>query len=156
MSYHPMKYTKLIVMALAMTTVSVNADPAERAQLLKSALIERLVANGWQVTTETQSTVTFERRGNPFQTFLMALCFNGSGAADALIRLSFTFIPKTDHFTTFYGQGSLSQQNAFGKVQSIPLRPDKLQKEINPLMAEVATKLPKRYASTGVVSLPVK
>lgn len=110
----------LIGVTLASTS-SAMASPQERADKVKAKLIQRITQDGWQLTNESTSLLTFEKRGNPFDTFLMALAFNGSGASDAVYRLTVTVIPATDKLANVQAHLVMNQQNAFGRMTTVPI-----------------------------------
>ena len=124
--------------------ISANASPVERSQMLRAALLQRLTQDGWQLTQESQSLVTFERRSGVGETFLIHM-LNGADASWAVERLSITLIPVSDHQTRFATAWSVNSQNVFGQTTSVPIRNRKTDAYINSVCQWASASLPAKY-----------
>ena len=142
---------KLIAVAVIALVAQINADgaPAERAQLAKSLLVQRLAEDGWMLTQESQSLITFQKRGGVGETFLIHL-LNGANATWAVYSLSFTVIPMSDHETRMLYTISVNSQNVFGQTTSVDVRNKKTDAYITSVMQAASAGLPAKYRSAGV------
>ena len=125
--------------------VTANAlTPQGRVTRAQELLTQRLTGEGWMLTNQTSMLLTFEKRGSVFDNFLMALALNGSGASDAVYRLTVTIAPNTEHKTgPMSAYLTVNQSNIFGRPTSIPIKNKRVDNWFVGVTASVASQMPK-------------
>jgi len=116
--------TMILITATLFIAVAANAlTPQGRVTRLQELLTQRLTGEGWMLTNQTSMLLTFEKRGSVFDSFLMALALNGSGASDAVYRLTVTMTPNSEHKTgPVLAYLTLNQSNVFGRPTSVTIK----------------------------------
>jgi hypothetical protein len=116
--------TMILITATLFMAVTANAlTPQGRVTRFQELLTQRLTGEGWMLTNQTSMLLTFEKRGSVTDNFLMALAFNGSGASDAVYRLTVTMTPNTEHKTgPAWAYLTLNQSNVFGRPTSVTIK----------------------------------
>jgi hypothetical protein len=111
-----MKKLLVIVAALVSASVCANAmTPQQRADKVKMLLIQRVTQDGWALTSESPSLLTFAKAGSPWDTVMLNLLASGSMGSDAVTYLTFTVIPVTGTWTSFQARMGIQNQNVFGR-----------------------------------------
>ena len=128
--------------------ISAYGSPTDRAQVVKSLLVQRLAQDGWMLTQESQSLITFQKQAGVGETFLMHL-LNGANASWAVYSLSFTIIPVSDHYTQSLSTLTVNSQNVFGQTTSVPIRNKKTDAYVTAVVQAASARLPANYRFNG-------
>jgi len=140
------KLSALMLLALCCLALQpVLADPEERAQMLKARILQKLVADGWQLIQESQSLLVIERRMTGWGAPLTQALTTGANGTSPMIRWSITVIPNSDHYTQYNYSATVNSQNAFGQTTSIPINNRKNRDYMSRLIVAAAEELPEKY-----------
>jgi hypothetical protein len=143
-----MKRLILIALTATLTISFANANPEERAQMLKASFLQRMSQDGWQLTQETHSQLVFEKRADAFSTGLM-MAMTGTSASWALNHVSITFVPVDDHHTNAFWTWTVNNQNAFGQTTSVPIKNKRTEAYFKTLSNWASGRLPPKYRWDG-------
>jgi hypothetical protein len=143
------RYTKLKTLAiLAFCCLSLQpaqADPEERAQIVKARLLQKLVMNGWQLINETHSLLIMEKPMTGWGAPLVQALTTGANGTSPVYRLSLTIIPDSDHFTSIPFTVTINSQNVFGQTKAIPVTNKNAQEYVLGMMKAASEGLPAKY-----------
>ena len=130
---------------LLLSVLSAFASPEERAQLFKSKVLRVFAGDGWQLTQETASQLSFEREMTGAGGFFFQALTTGAHGTRPVARLSITFVPETESETRVFPSMTMTSQNAFGQVTSIPSKNRKDVEYVNSRLKAASAMLPEKY-----------
>lgn len=137
--------TITLLSVFALFVQSVNADPEERAQMVKARMLDKLVTDGWQLVNETHSMMVVERPMAGWGSFAVQALTTGANGTPPVVHWSITFIPVSDHYTKVPFSATINSQNAFGQLTTIPVKNPKAKAYILDVMAWASNRMPAKY-----------
>jgi hypothetical protein len=135
----------IIVSLCCLPIQPIRANPEERAQLLKTAILRKLVADGWQLVQESPSLLVVERPMTGWGGPVVQALTTGSYGTKPVIRWSITLIAESEHYTQYSASAVVNSQNAFGQMTSIPINNKKNLDYINRLIKAASDGVPAKY-----------
>lgn len=134
-----------LLLIYVLITQSLCASPEERAQMLKSRILQRMISDGWQLVQESQSLLILERPITGMNEFAVRLLTTGANGSRPVFRWSLAVIPATDHYSALQAAGSINSQNAFGQMTSIPATRGNNREYILGVLASASARMPAKY-----------
>lgn len=113
--------------------------------MLRTAVLGKLVTDGWQLVQESQSLLVVERPMTGWGSPVVQALTTGSYGTKPVIRWSITLIAVNEHYTQYSASAVVNSQNAFGQVTSIPINNKKNLDYINHLIKTASDALPAKY-----------
>jgi len=135
----------IIVSLCCLPIQSVQANPEERAQMLRAEILRKLVTDGWQLVQESQSLLIVERPMTGWGGPVVQALTTGASGTKPVIRWSITLIAESEHYTQYSASAVVNSQNAFGQMTSIPINNKKNLDYINRLIKAASGALPAKY-----------
>jgi hypothetical protein len=135
----------IIVSLCCLPIQSIRANPEERAQMLKTAILRKLVTDGWQLVQESQSLLVVERPMTGWGGPVVQALTTGASGTKPVIRWSITLIAESEHYTQCSASAVVNSQNAFGQITSVPINNKKNHDYIYRLIRSASDALPATY-----------
>ena len=135
----------IIVSLFCLPIQSIRANPEERAQMLKTATLRKLVMDGWQLVQESQSLLVVERPMTGWGGPVVQALTTGASGTKPVIRWSITLIAVSEHYTQYSASAVVNSQNAFGQMTSVPINNKRNLDYINRLIKSASDALPAKY-----------
>jgi hypothetical protein len=135
----------VIVSLCCLPTQSIRASPEERSQMLKTAILRKLVTDSWQLVQESQSLLVVERPMAGWGGPVVQALTTGASGTKPVIRWSITLIAVSEHYTQYSASAVVNSQNAFGQMTSVPINNKRNLDYINRLIKSASDALPAKY-----------